>query len=120
MSDIQLERNREILRLNRQGISYRQLAKQYDISVARIQQICERERRREKEGYANFPELKQAINELNAQPFMYTRIISRLAWNGYLHHGKWKHLTEEEILSIRTFGPKCVEILKRAQEIAKK
>lgn len=119
MSDVQLKRNREILRLNRQGIGYQQLSKKYGISCARIQQICERERKREKEGYTDFPELRQAIDELGARSNMYTRIITRLRWKGYLHHGKWRYMTEEQMLEIRNFGPKCVEILKRTQEIAK-
>lgn len=119
MSDVKLERNREILRLKRQGLTFKEIAKKYNISIQRIQQICERELSREREDYADFPELHQAINELGAQPIMYTKIISRLTWNGYLHNSKWRHMTEDQILGIRNFGPRCVEILKRAQEIAK-
>ena len=120
MSDVQLERNRDILRLKKQGLTFKEIAKKYDVSVARIQQICERERNREREDYPEIPEIYQAVNELNAQPIMYTKIIRRLQMTGYLHHYKWRHMTEEQILGIRNFGPRCIEILKRAQEIAKK
>jgi transcriptional regulator with XRE-family HTH domain len=119
MSDIQLERNRDILKLKKQGLTFKEIAKKYGVSITRIQQICERERNREREDYPEFPELYQAVNELNAQPIMYSRIITRLLWTGNLHNNKWRHMTEEEILEIRNFGPKSVEILKRAQEIAK-
>ena len=119
MSDVQLERNRDILRLKKQGLTFKEIAKKYNVSTARIQQICERERNREREDYPEVPELYQAVSELDAQPIIYSRIVSRLRWTGYLHHSKWRHMTEDEILGIRNFGPRCVEILKRAQEIAK-
>ena len=119
MSDVQLERNREILRLRKQGLTFKEIAKKYNVSAVRIQQICERERNRARDDYPELPELYQAVDELDANSNMYARIITQLEWTGYLHHSKWKHMTEEQILGIRNFGPRCVEILKRAQEIAK-
>lgn len=119
MSDVKLERNRDILRLKKQGLTFREIAKKYNISVPRTQQIYERELSRAREDYVEIPEIYQAVNELDTQPIMYTKIIARLTQNGYLHNSKWRRMTEEEILEIRNFGPRCVEILKRAQEIAK-
>lgn len=118
MSNIKLGRNEEILRLRRDGMSYRNLAEKFGLSDSRIRQICEKTRARQKAGHRDIPEIYQACQEFNVPSRLYTQIIRALYNAGLTHNHKWKRVGRAEFLKLSGIGNKLADILERAQEIA--
>lgn len=118
MSDIKLGRNEEILRLKRDGMSYKHLAQEFGLSQSRIRQICEKTRARQKIGYRDIPEIYQACQEFNAPSRLYTQMVHALYNAGLTHNYKWKRISRAEFLKLDNVGNKLADIFERAQTIA--
>ena len=117
MSELQHIRNREILRLKRSGVSYKQLANDFEITQTRVRQICEETRAKEKQPIADIFEIKKAIELCNAPDRLYSLIVHALNNHGYLRYNRWKTMSEKQILDLPHLGERCVEIVLKAQEI---
>lgn len=117
MSEFQYIRNREMLKLKRSGVSYKQLANDFGITTTRVRQICEETRAKEKQPIADIFEIKQAINMYDAPDRLYSLIIHELYEHGYLRYNRWKTMTEEQILDLPHLGKRCVKIILKAQEM---
>jgi len=118
MSDIKLDRNEEILRLRRDGMSCKDLAQEFNLSDSRIRQICRKTRARRKLGRYDIPEIYQACQEFNFPSRLYTQIIHSIYNAGLNHNHKWKHISRAEILKLDNIGDKLADVFERAQEIA--
>jgi transcriptional regulator with XRE-family HTH domain len=118
MSDIKLGRNEEILRLRRDGMSYKHLAQEFGLSDSRVRQICEKTRALQKFGRRDIPEIYQACQEFNVPSRLYTQIVHALYNAGLIHNNKWKRISRAEFLKLNNIGNKLADILERAQEIA--
>lgn len=118
MSNVRRGRNNQILRMHRDGISYGDIADEFGISDTRVRQICHDTRVREHRGPDDVPAIKQACEELNAAPNMYSMILHSLFEGDLFRFNRWKKLRRYEIIKIRRLGEKAADILQRAQEIA--
>lgn len=118
MSDLKLSRNEEILRLRKNGMSYKDLAEEFGLSYARIRQICENTRARHRHDRYDILEIYQACKEFDAPYKLYTQIVHALRDAGLDHNHKWKRISRDEFLKLDNIGNKLADIFERAQEIA--
>lgn len=120
MSIEKIARNKEILAKHRAGLSYSDLANEYEISIPRVRQILQKERAYGLSKPSMIFEIKQSCEDFNAADGMLFRILNALHNERIDIHGRWLKLSREEMLSIRGIGQQAVDILMHAQEIAKK
>lgn len=117
MSLEKLDRNREITKKHREGMSYIDLAKEYNLSEARIRQIFDQVIRQERRQTPDVLEIGLACRELGEPEWMNGRIQWALRQNKLNILNRWRKLSRDDILNIRNLGEKAANIIEYAQNI---
>lgn len=117
MSEEQFDRNRKIARLYKQGWSYSKLAKEFNLSIARIRQIIFEVRRINKIRKIDIQEIKNACDELGCDETMNGRIQNALKNRKLDMKNRWRKLSRSEILNIPHLGDKAANIIEHAQKL---
>ena len=117
MSHEKLDRNREIHAKHKQGMSYLDLAKEYEISEARVRQIDDQVRYQERHKTTYVAEIATACRELEAAKWMNGRIQHALCQGRLNVKNRWRKLTREDMLKLRNIGEKAADIIEYAQKL---
>ena len=123
MSALLEERNKRIYILKHvEKQSYKDIAQTFDISETRVRQILEQERERRKRiAYLiekAIPEIDYICEKKHASKTTRGRIYNALAESGLLLNRKWIFATRKQLSNIRNLGPRSIEIILEAAEIA--
>ena len=122
MSTEKIQRNNDIYaRRFRDHKSYKDISKEFGITVPRVRQIINQVRVNRKKLPVNqyIPEIEQACIAMNASPTTRGRIYNVLGAYGYLKNNRWKRLDKEDLSELRNFGTRCIDILLEAQHPTK-
>ena len=123
MSALLEERNKRIYILKHvEKQSYKDIAQTFNISETRVRQILEQERERRKRiAYLiekAIPEIDYICEKEHVSKTTRGRIYNALAESGLLLNRKWIFATRKQLSNIRNLGPRSIEIILEAAEIA--
>ena len=117
MSHEKIARNREIRAKRKQGVSYSDLANEYNISVARVRQIDELVRYQERHKIPDIPEIVTACKEFGASDWINGRIQNELRKRHLNIKNRWRKVTRDEILKMDWLGERAADIVEYAQKL---
>ena len=117
MSIEQLERNREIRDRKLRGESYSDIAKDYNLSVARIRQINAHVRLIDRSNIKEIPEIKLACEQLCISKWLNGRIQTALRVHRLNIRNRWRKLSRKDILKIPNIGERAADIIEYAQKL---
>lgn len=120
MSYEKLNRNREIKRLKLAGASYKEIAHEFGMSETRVRQIIQQVTKDDADQSHYVLEIEKACIELNAPAYLNNRIQNCLQRMKLNKLNRWRKLTHNDILSIRSLGEKAAEVIEYAQKIKEK
>ena len=112
------ERNRRIIEMREAGTTYRAIAREFGISIERARQIYITHTRRKQAIDADgfFAQLDRAAKKCGYGTPMAVRTFHCLTWSGIQSTEHLKYWTDDELLKIRNFGVKTLEIARTAQK----
>lgn len=117
MSYEKITRNQIIFRSYKQGRSFRELAKEYNLSEARIHQIVDQERYYALRGSPDIPEIELACKMLGYNSTMVSRIQTVFRFKKLGKNNRWRKLNRSDILALYGLGKKAADIIEYAKNL---
>ena len=118
MSKELYDRNFDIYRLYKNGVSTKELCDKFGISRTRIHQILAQVRSDLKHKQeVEIPEIERACYLSDSYDGMYRRILNILVKANLHKRNVWKHASRDELLNIDGLGNDLVDIVLMAQTI---